>query len=1013
MTQKMLWSPSVKKSLVCLLITLLLLFVGYSVVVSAQSKQTDTDLFEEYYKFNQTIVIPDYYFGATKANVSIETPNGKAYSVKNIKLNESGYYTVLYSAMVDGEFKTYYEKFFVQTPKYYVDGDEGSYSYQETIFSNGEKDLIVSLKDGEQFHYNKIINLSDATVRDDIVSLYAVPGSIGANDVSHLFVKFTDIYDQSIHFTVCVSHYSYDDGSYAKVSFGDQPYVGTENWNGKIFTDTFGMYNITNLSGVVRVSSGDMYDGLIKIRYDSTSKEVFMPNYIFAEGTNDDFNLVSDLDNGAFYNEAFAGFTTGEVRMSIWCEGYASSTAKLAFVDVNGDDLSVDLLSDGATPKLTIDNNGVVPDAIVGRSYKLFNATAYDKEDGAIPVVSKVYFNYKGTNESDVSIVNGEFVPNRVGTYTIVYSATDKMGMSVVETVSIKCVKAEDVLSLELKNKIVNGLSGENISIAEYSINKTMECGDISVDTSVFDDQGNSYEVVDGQFKAVFAGDYVVKYFAKARNGAIAENEYSIQVTHNNAPIFLNDIVLPDYYLHGGEYVVPSLKAYDISSGTLKELDVSIYYKNLAGEEVAATGSIVKPEGVYGSESVVEIIYRAQLGANIAEKIYEVKVINANSNGGYDYSKMFIGENVSLASSSSGVRINSENGGGKVTYIKELNQNLLSWAINVNPNKNNFSKLNFYLTDSIDSSQRIKISVLKGPVGTGNSYAVLNDGLKKYTIAGSFDTPEGLTKPPVITLEYNPQTKVITDLLNPSIVVNKTVYGDVFEGFKSGAVILSMEFEGVSSSAEIYWHSIGNQYFTKQFGADNVSPTGTFLTDCGGDCGFNDDFIVSAVKAYDIISAKTKVYVTVTKPDGDYATSTDGVLLNMVDATKEYFVKSLQYGEYVVNYVIIDDSGNENYSLGYSINVIDATAPTINISGEMPSKATVGSKIVLPEAEIKDDIDSNVNFVIVVRSPSGIQKVLAENSFTPTMQGEYVIYYVAVDSYGNTIMNSYIMNVGD
>ena len=975
---------------------------------------TPSDLFQETYQFNQTIAIPDYSFDGIKADKTVQTPEGGAYRVDALKLDSYGWYTVSYMAMIDGKLKTHEEKFFVNAPTYYVDGEGASYAYEETDYSEGNKDLVVTLTENSTFYYEKIVNLSENTSADDVLSFYVVPGSVGTADVGYLFVKFTDIYDPNINFTVRFSSYSYggDDGSYATATFADQGFVGTERWNGKIYTDSYGMYNITNFTGVVRQSTNNrMYDRLFKIRYDAATKELYSPNYIFKNGTDIYNSLFSDLDNSSFYDRAFSGFTTGEVRISVYAESFKTSSAKIAFVDINGDDCSSDILAENTAPVLTVEEAAITPPvAAVGKAYTVFEATAYDKGDGDIPVNINVYYSYGSTLQEKVTIKNGEFTPTKEGLYTIVYSAKDKLGEEIKQTIQVRAENSLSNIELEFSQSTLEGLAGNAISLPSYTINGGEAYGKEFVEIKVLDPNGEECTVNDGKFVPMTDGEYTITVLATMRNGISAEKSCIVNVQENLEPVFLDEVELPDYYLHGAGYVVPELKAYDLSNGAI-EIPVKTFYKNSDGAEIEATNRMIYPLGVYGDEnSKVEIVYRATAAnGETNEKVYSVKVINPTNDEGYDYAKLFVAKNAVVAPTESGVSI-STNLDGEVSYIKEINQNMLYWGIKVNPEKIDFKQIDFCLTDSVDNTQTIKVSVLKNKNKPAEIVMILNDGLKQYKLGGSIGGVESLDEAAVISLSYNPQMKKISDLLNPAITIKKTLNDKPFEGFTSGAVKLTMKLVGVTGNAEIFWESIGNQYFFGEIGADYVSPTGVFTKDCGGTYKLHDKFIVPAVKTYDFIAPNVSAMVSVQTPSGEYATTIDGVIMNNVVATKDYYIEGAEFGEYIVNYVLTDSNDNSNYSLSFMAIIVDAVAPEIILSGNVPTEAQVGKTVVLPKATISEN-EGEYKFVVMVVANNGRRVAIENYKFIPQVGGEYTVHYMAVDTAGNMTLKTFIVSV--
>ena len=187
--------------------------------------------------------------------------------------------------------------------------------------------------------------------------------------------------------------------------------------------------------------------------------------------------IVADLDNEIIYpDNQFKGFTTGEVYLTISAKNYVGNVANVDIASLGGvsgeDILKVDM-HDTKAPIIEVNE-----ELRQGKTFVAFNeevqipiALAHDL---SLPYGTKattaVYYNYNPNSDNNVlvGISNGKFTPTKKGTYTIVYSATDRSGNVATETVDLQCMSGVNDKAVELSvAEKVEAMSGECINIPE------------------------------------------------------------------------------------------------------------------------------------------------------------------------------------------------------------------------------------------------------------------------------------------------------------------------------------------------------------------------------------------------------------------------------------------------------------------------------------------------------------------------------------------------------------------
>ncbi|MBR2341044.1 MAG: hypothetical protein IKA72_01370, partial [Clostridia bacterium] len=153
------------------------------------------------------------------------------------------------------------------------------------------------------------------------------------------------------------------------------------------------------------------------------------------------------------------------------------------------------------------------------------------------------------------------------------------------------------------------------------------------------------------------------------------------------------------------------------------------------------------------------------------------------------------------------------------------------------------------------------------------------------------------------------------------------------------------------------------------------------------------------------------------KPDGSFAKSEDGVLLDgTCPVDREYFVKLEEIGFYMVLYTYVDQNGNIA-TMSYSPIVKDYLGPTIEVDdideGEVVT-AKLGTDVTIAKYTVSDNV-SEVEMIksyVYVLSPTGfMQKVANGGKFFAEHRGDYEVHYYAYDEVGNYTIYSYTVRV--
>lgn len=164
------------------------------------------------------------------------------------------------------------------------------------------------------------------------------------------------------------------------------------------------------------------------------------------------------------------------------------------------------------------------------------------------------------------------------------------------------------------------------------------------------------------------------------------------------------------------------------------------------------------------------------------------------------------------------------------------------------------------------------------------------------------------------------------------------------------------------------------------------------------------------------------VKVTVNTPNGDVATSVDGVRLENVTADRAYDVKLTQIGQYRVSYTVTCIGAtrtngqatleNDDY---YIINVSEGIAPTVSFKDGSNEATTVkvakGKTHQIKEFVATDNTTPSENLKVykMILDEAFVIEANGYNvdSYTFTEAGTYIVYVLVYDALGNSAASYY------
>ncbi len=972
--------------------------VGYlGLQTSAASAEiVDCEIPAEYRK-DAEITMPDgkvsYKGQETDPEIKyVVFPSGKAKSGETIVLSEAGKYELVFKAKFDGVLVSAKKSFVVKKSLLQVNNDSSSAEI-------ADNKIKVSLSPDDVFTYNAVLDLTAASAELPLLDMEFTPSTIGTADATRVKVRLTDLYNEENYVTISLNHFTdvWAAGHiYVTAGAAHQPQIGVENAGDpagmKAFVnDTFGYGAAINvaMSGLPK----SPVDTHLTMYYDNAEK-VFRADRESYSGIN---QLIVDLDEPLWFGDnIWEGFTTGEVRMTIFATNYQSATCNFTIHTIGGVSEFTDT-GDVSAPSISVNTDYQaenIPSALVGKPYPIFDAVAVDGHDGKIPATPSVFYKYYSEKPVEVAVDNGSFTPAKEGTYVIEYMAEDLSGNVATKCVSVNAVKG-DGLQVTLQDMVTETDTGIPVKVIS-AVDYTDASGNVTYSVKAKNPATAEEIEVDPQtlsFIPMVDGEWEITVTVKDYISTVVKT-FTMKSKHTTQPQVYDTVGVPRYFILGATYQMPELCGYDFSSGAGVATAMDVYVTESTGEERKVENGKYIPENA-GS---VKLTYRLTVDGNVCEKSYDAAVVDTGYTGNLDLSKYFVVTAGSAAAQSDNASITYEvSEDTTFDFVNFVQVKNFTFAYQVGE-KNAFNQVNVYLTDIVTGKQ-VKVSYNR----TDDGAAVSINGGAETKLASSFD---GMNKN--FALEFLGDTHTVSPEAGIELEVKKFLDGSDFTGFTDNVARLSIEVEGVSGASQIVMKNLNTQTLNNAT-VDRFAPQ-IIVETMSGDRGKGDRFTLEGAFAYDVLDPITVVTLDVTGPDGAYVTDENGVVLDgSQDVTKDYSFVIEELGDYVIRYVIKDGKGKtDNYV--YAITAKDVTGPTITLLKHKDS-VKAGETVTLAGTEVTDNITEECTVVAYVFDPEGANITVTDGKFEAAVAGVYTVRYMAFDEDGNYAFASYEINV--
>lgn len=983
------------------------------VAVSANSAVWSDVNIAEVYAYGDTFEVPERTLtvGSTVVNAlsTVSYPSGAAVRGKSVKLGETGNYTVRYYANIGKDQYSTEEKFTVQGFGYRADSENSSVSFGTyTDFGANSTGLLVKLAKGDKLTFTKLINVKSLTQSDALLRFFITPEHRGAADFNKLTLTLTDSLDSSKYLKIDINRGNFGTSglgvSWVMAGGNGQDMVGYEKGKKLHVNDDVG--TALYISFVAQNNSdgwsGPSVNVKPDIRYGTISFD-YNSKIVYANS-----DMVSDLDSSDYYKDLWRGWSSDKARLTISANGYSSATANFCIMEVFGmsdEELQNNNFLDDEAPVITVNSDyAEMPRAEVGTAYPVPEAIAYDDYAGNCEVTTEVVYDYHGASPVSVSVIDGAFVPDRTGSYTIVYTAKDGFGNIAGKTLHVQSVKT--VSEIEITPPIVPAETelGTYVEIPDPAVSGGS--GKITVETAVI--FGGERTVIKGGFRPETEGEYTVEFTATDYIGKTKTATLKISAHKGEKPLFIDSVSLPPVYISGGKYVLPELYANDYTSGSLKRVLCDVKVADANGEKTYKAGSEFVPV-VSENGDFAKITYFA---GNAVYPEFDIPVIIGKGDNAVYMSNYIYGENVTVTARdesnklyTTGLAVIPAAGDSGWIFANALLKNGASVTVSTLAEKTGFGELKFTFADAL-TGKKITVAAI-----IGAAKVTFMHGGESYTAGISLKNGGKLE----VAYKDGKVNVVCNDSTTISVPV--TVYddGSAFDGFVSEKIYLGVATAGNKSGSRYMVLAISGSVLSYR-NQDNNAPLFDILGDYGGKQKINSEYVIKRGVCSDVFAPESSATLTVTAPDGTIVKDKNGKTLSDVSINEEYVITLTQYGKYIVSYVVAEVNwmGNRNKP-NITVTVADEEAPVIEFIGSASDTAKVGDVIVMPKYKVSDNISSESEITarafVVNAQGKFIELTDGANAIKCEYAGKYTFIVYAIDAEGNSSSLAFEVNV--
>jgi len=905
--------------------------------------------------------------GTTKeAQKTLISPSGIAYDGQTVILDETGEWSLRFTATIDGKICQEEKKFIVYRDTYELTSEDGSISVgMHELFPESGDGLIVDIPKEGEFRYNDIVDLRKTDALQSFIELAPIPNIKGVANFTKMYITLTDAYNPDL----CVRYMVQDPN---EVYPGVYPGISTvcasyndEGWMAHISDKgmtngglNFGSWTTCSFDGSIPSIASLSYDDVENVAH--VVKKLWIgkvPHNIYKTAICDfSGNYWEALQKNFPFSEPFKGFTTGEVYLSISLGGVTSTSGKVFIKSINGADFTKGDSYDVIPPILEVETvqneNGALPYAKINTPFKLFSAKAYDNELTRIDVSTNVYYMNGLQKLYNVETKNGMFTPKKAGIYGISYVAVDGFGNKTEELIYVEAKEAiNKPIGKFVDDYVTQANFGEWVELADFE--PKVFSGNPKVIVQVRQ-KGIVLEENISKFMPKQVGKYYIAYVVEDYIGQVEEFGYEVEVAYSKNPLLEKQPVSPNGFIAGHVYTLTAPEAYDYYTKQGEKLAIKAMVAVDEGD-----GAVDLTDGKYtptGNSDTVTVIYTYTSASGETVITHSNLPVVKIEDLGSEYTKYFLPSTDKVV-----VEKKEESlvawfsGDASLSYVKEIPLQNSSFVLNVFKEEeivyNNANRIDFILSDTVDETKYVKISIFR----VGDAVEISwNDG-ETYQLRGSFTEPEA-----DFNFIFNNKDKMI-EFFGDKMPIEKYANGEAFNGFTRSKGYLKIIVSGMEEDQGLFgleMYSIAGQFLS--FNKDFMAPIITVEENRKIVYEINDLEQTSIAYSTDMIGTTTTT-LTFRDPHGNSVIAEEGTVLENVDADKVYTVKFAEYGNYKAIYTAKDNNDRViRRELTYKVE--DSIAPEISLS-KRSMTCKLNETVSLPKISFSDNVTNSKDLI--------------------------------------------------
>ena len=939
-------------------------------------------------------------------------PSGVVYGKGTHFLNETGEYTLTYYAEYAGETIFAEEKFVVANKQWTVSSPRSSATYgdltgfgatvkrdgQDVSWADGKQGIRVSLAEGDVFRYNVPTNVYEMGNVVDLFKIYP-----DMRETAETAKELQSSNTVNCYYVTVRLVDAYDKNNYVEfLLWGDKiAFYNSAGWNGQSPVGLEACDESSTSAKKIEYE-GVYYHKQLITRYEKvaqwgvntrawTSKELVVKGGFNAQWdmtTNKIYSLIesnskliTDLDDSFLHEEnVFQGFSTGEVFLEIQPQVYnGGQNIEIEIEELlglSGAELADAEYVDTVAPIMELqtqetDHMGVY----VSKNEEIVIPECFVRDlNFQGDLKANVYYNYGSKEQITVQLKDGKFTPTQLGTYTLVYTATDSFGNKGYATMRYNVIDEKPFSYAEEK---VNGvLVGEWNTLPVLSV----EGNNLqpTITTSVVDPKGNKCEVEDSKFFAGYLGEYTITY-------EIKDNVYTRYYTYKastgaeSGVYFYDEPILPNYFVKDATYDIFALQAYTISADG-KVPHTSTTYVSVDNGEFVKLTEETKTEYTVTANTCLQFEYRYQNESKRSEKISVLDVDYAEEKK--NYAGFFVGDYTQQVGQSNQMdfRFNGSQTTGYVELITPVLFNGLTFTFIVPKTLANYSTITVQICDYANLQTMNTVVYEKIPQGVSASV----NGTKAQKLKDVFaDT---------YSIQIDGDEIVLDNIA--SFPVN---------AFESRVCLLKISLDGIFEESILSLKEVsGNRLREKTKEADLIigydSSMGTYNS------GTTYTTSTAMVNGAFTVCLESATKITVTK-DGNIVKDVNGNPIKDLSATSQYTFELNEVGTYIVEYIAT--VGKETVREQANVVVSDKVAPTITFEKGLNEskyvKVKAGTEYTFASFEVSDNLTAKEDLImtIYVRNANFNTLQIGGTSTTFVYKGFYIIQVYCMDTDGN------------